>query len=141
MKRKERMEVDALLGLAAAVDLPEMRRGNLAAWFVLLASLPPTFPRMAFVLPLPVWQNENLADWRRWVRERYHITLWYTDVDIWFSDAHQGVCVALLTPIDGGQALPEGGKVAFATIPDIVDGELTEVERVPVPIANEGSAT
>src|SRR5665648_93079 len=128
--------VAALLAVPGK-SLLAMRRGNLAAWFVLLgAALPPTFARMAYVLPIPVWQNDNLDAWRAWIRRHYDIVLWYTEDDIWFSDARQGVCVALLEPRAPGKASSgDGGSVQFVTVHEPVDGALHAVDGVASPAA------
>jgi len=118
-------------------SLPTMRRGNLAAWFVLLAAGLAPDTRLAYVLPIPVWQNENLEEWRKWVRKYFDIVLWYTEEDIWFSDARQGVCVGLFEP-----RLPEdissrpSGSLKFVSIGEPVSGELLSLNDVASPSTN-----
>ena len=77
-----------LYRLLGDVQLPTMTGANVAAWFVLLgAGLAKSDGCMAYVLPTGVLQNDNLRQWRAWIRRRWNITIWHTEVDIWFSDA------------------------------------------------------
>lgn len=122
-----------LFGTSEAVALPRMHGANLAAWFVLLgAGMPPGFVRMAYVLPVAVWQNENLRSWRTWVRERYDLTIWHTEEDIWFSDARVAVCVVLFETIQ----IPKSGasgSLDFVQILEKVEGDLTNIDGVDSP--------
>lgn len=113
--------------------LPAMRRANLAAWFLLLAAGLAPKTRLAFVLPIPVWQNENLEEWRAWVRRYFDIIVWYTEEDIWFSDARQGVCVGLFEPRPTSDSTAPSGALKFVCIQEPVTGELFKVDDVPVP--------
>lgn len=87
--------------------------------------------RMAFVMPTSVLQNDNLESWRRWLRRRYDLVVWHTEVDIWFSDARVNPCVLLLAPRAGTQG--EFGTVHFVDVLAPVDGALHRVDGIPSP--------
>lgn len=117
---------------------PQMSGGNIAAWFVLLGvALKKPQGRMAFVLPSAVLQNENLADWRAWLRARFDVVIWHSEHDIWFSDARIATCVALFTP--RGLGLTETvhgqelGSLMFADLHEPIDQHISYVDGVPVP--------
>lgn len=120
-----------LYRLLGNVQLPRMVGANLAAWFVLLgAGLVKPEGCMAYVLPTGVLQNDNLRQWREWIRRRWNITIWHTEVDIWFSDARVATCVALFTP----PVANETTSLFFVNVPDTVEGDLHEIDGVPVPV-------
>lgn len=113
--------------------LPDLGGANLAAWFVALGTaLVAEDGHMAFVLPVAVLQNENLGEWRAWVRRRWDVVIWYTEHDIWFSDARVACCVALFTRRPEGRS----GTLQFVTVNERVEGELVETDSVPAPASN-----
>lgn len=118
--------------LGGASGMPSTTGVNLSVWFVLLgAGLLKPDGRMAFVLPSSVLQNENLEDWRRWIRAKWDLVIWHTEDDVWFSDARVATCVVLFSP----RSHREGpmGQVQFVNVMDVASGELVSVNRVPAP--------
>ncbi len=112
--------------------LPKTTGINLAAWFVLLGTmLAKSDARMAFVLPSGVLQNDNLGPWRAWLRQRYDITVWHTEADVWFSDARVAACVMLFEPRQaGGESL---GELNFVNVLEPVDGDLHWIDGIASP--------
>jgi len=112
--------------------LPRTTGINLAAWFVLLGvMLAKPDARMAFVLPSGVLQNDNLAPWRAWLRQRYDITVWHTESDVWFSDARVAACVMLFEPRQTSDA--ELGVLNFVNVLEPVDGDLHWIDDIASP--------
>jgi hypothetical protein len=106
---------------------------NIAAWFVMLGvALAKPSAKLAFVLPSAVLQNENLAEWRAWLRRRYDMVLWHTEEDVWFSDARVATIVMLLTPRPA-QRSSDNGQVKFVSCLEPVDGSLQWHGGVPAP--------
>lgn len=112
--------------------LPRTTGINLAAWFVLLGvMLAKSDARMAYVLPSGVLQNDNLGSWRSWLRQRYDITIWHTESDVWFSDARVAACVMLFEP---RRATGEGlGNLHFVNVLEPVDGDLHWIDGIASP--------
>ena len=113
-------------------------RSNLAAWFVLLGrALAKVDSLMAFVLPSAVLQNDNLREWRKWIRTRYDLTIWHTECDIWFSDARVAPCVLLFTPRSSdARRSTDLGRVVFVNAMERTSPELIDVNGSPVPCAH-----
>lgn len=106
---------------------------NIAAWFVMLGvALAKPSAKLAFVLPSAVLQNENLAEWRAWLRRRFDVILWHTEDDVWFSDARVATVVMLLTPRPA-QRSSDHGSVHFVSCLDTVDGTLYWHDGIPSP--------
>lgn len=115
-------------------QFPRLSGANTAAWFLPLARglLRPDAHRIALVMPVSVLQNEDLAEWRRWLRSSWNAVVWHTETDVWFSDARVATCVILL------EAMPKGGRRAtlhFVNVSGRVAGELSSCGGVPAPAA------
>jgi hypothetical protein len=112
--------------------LPETSGINFGAWFVILgAGLAKENGRMAFVLQSGILQNENLANWRQWVRKRWDIVIWHTEDDVWFSDARVATCVILFSPRP--KSAKGFGNAQFVNVMEPASGDLAHHAGVPVP--------
>ncbi|MFH0777109.1 MAG: N-6 DNA methylase [Candidatus Eisenbacteria bacterium] len=126
--------LDAIWGQGSS-PFPRLSSGNLAAWFLLLSAGlldASTHKRIALLMPVSVLQNDDLAFWRVWLRQRWHVVVWHTEVDVWFSDARVATCVLLLEPKTQGAAL-DLGRLSFVEEPGHVSGRLFLSGTVPVP--------
>ncbi|WP_350269035.1 N-6 DNA methylase [Brevibacterium sp. CBA3109] len=105
---------------------------NLAAWFILLGAawLSPK-GRIALVLPASILQNEKHISLLRWARNKYDISVWHTESDVWFSDAR--VAPISLFMIPRGQAPGALGKFEFVNVKEPVSGEIINVAGFPRP--------
>lgn len=122
------------LNIGSMIPLPEMKNGNLAAWFMpLAAGLVGAEHRIALLMTVGVLQNDNLAEWRSWLRTNWDLVIWHTESDVWFSDARIATCAILATPRPSGQ---QGvGRLRFVNVEERVAGTLTLVDGVPTPTA------
>lgn len=105
---------------------------NIAAWFLALAmGLVETPHRIALVMPAAVLQNENLIAWRRWLRKSWNAVVWYTEVDVWFSEARVATCVLLLESRSGSGS----GSLKFVNVMEAVSGDLHSSAGIAAPAA------
>jgi len=108
---------------------------NLAAWFVLLAAawLSPT-GRIALVLPVSILQNEKHQSLLMWLRKNFDITCWHTETDVWFSDARVAPFVLFAEPRANHDGL---GRFTFCEVEGEINGEVADVDGVPIPLGCE----